>query len=421
MILRALFSLLVGTGLFILSGCMAMPTPETHQTSAGNSLAHQYGEEILAYLMQVVLGQAGDPDNRAKWRSRGLDQDLDLERIAGIMSDPEANKTAIMVNDPNILGLSKVLYHYAPEMSQFSGSYATSLYPATELVALRLLLLKRIQANRKVSIQALLNHQALLQNPEQEATRAELAAMNLSDDECRLLQAVFQSKPWLFDSLTSPFLVAAFAHTGVLENEPLTAKLISRANYRNAACKPVGTPSARDALVVAFLPSMTREFSAEGNSFLPTEAYHAAVESLQRDILAALGNIVRQEMKTAPVNLAESARRELEIRTARKISFRSVNTRPLVIHPANAARVVQDTCSAADFVVILLGRNVYQAVHIDQAKDIYPVTNRIYLDITDVKHAQVSSEVDEIGRYLYKKLNIAETLRSRLGFYPASS
>lgn len=404
MTLRALLSMLFGTGLLFISGCMAMPTPETHPTTVGSSLAHHYGEEVLAYLMQVVLGQAGDPDNRAKWRSRGLDQDLDLERITAIMSDPGANKTAIMVNDPSILGLSKVLYHYAPEMSQFSGSYATSLYPATELVALRLLLLKRIQANRKVSLQALLNHQALLQDSEQEATRSELAAMNLTDDECRLLQAVFQSKPWLFDSLTSPFLVAAFAQTGVLENDPLTAKLISRANYRNAACKPVGTSSDRDALVIAFLPSMIREFSPEGSGFIPSDAYLAVVENLKRDILAALGKVVRQEMKTTPAHLAESAERQMEIMTARKISFRSLNARPLVIYPANAARVVRDTCPAADFVVILLGRNVYQSVHIDPAKDIYPATNRIYLDITDVKHSQVSSEVDEIARFLYAKL-----------------
>ncbi|CAD7845742.1 MAG: hypothetical protein [Olavius algarvensis Delta 4 endosymbiont] len=404
MTLRALLSLLVGASLLILSGCMAMPTPETHPTTAGSNLAHQYGEEVLAYLMQVVLGQAGDPDNRATWRSRGLDQDLDLERIAGIMSDPGGNKTAIMVNDPNILGLSKVLYHYAPEMSQFSGNYATSLYPATELVALRLFLLKRIQADRKVSLPALLNHQALLQDPEREATRAEMAAMNLTRDELRLLQSVFQSKPWLFDSLTSPFLVAAFSSSGILEKEPLTAKLISRASYPNAACRPMDTSSDRDALVIAFLPSMTREFSPGNSGFIPSDAYLAAVDSLRQGILAALGNIVQLEIKKVAMDPAESAGQRLQNLTARKISFRSLSTRPLVVHPGNADRVVQDTCPAADFAIILLGRNVYQSVHIDPAKDIYPATNRIYLDITDVKHAQVSSEVDDIGRFLYEKL-----------------
>jgi len=406
---RARLSLIVGAGLCILFGCMAMPTPETHPTTTGSSLSHQYGEEILAYLMQVVLGQAGDPDNRIRWRNRGLDQNFDLDRIAGIMSDPESNKTAIMVNDPNILGLSKVLYHYAPEMSQFAGAYATSLYPASELVALRLMLLKRIQAGRKISLQALLNHQPLLQNSEREATRAELAAMNLTRAECRLLQSVFQSKPWLFDSLTSPFLVAAFTRSGILKKEPLTAKLISRASYRDAACKPMDTSSAGDAMVIAFLPSMTREFSPGGSGFIPSDAYLAAVDNLKRDILAVLKDNVRQALKKTAVDPAGPAAQQLENLTASKISFRSLSTRPLVIYPANAAQVVRDTCPAADFTVILLGRNVYQSVHIDPAKDSYPATNWIYLDITDVKHGQVSSEVDDIGRFLNTRL------KSRLG------
>jgi len=54
---------------------------------------------------------------------------------------------------------------------------------------------------------------------------------------------------------------------------------------------------------------------------------------------------------------------------------------------------------------------VYQSVHIDPAKDTYPATNRMFLDITDVKHAQVSSGVNEISRFLYEKL------KSRLEFY----
>ena len=401
--LKTLLTFLVGAGLLLLSGCMAMPTPGSHATTAGSSLAHQYGEEVLAYLMQVVLGQAGDPDKRARWRNRGLNQDLDLERIAAIMSDPEADKTTIMVNDPNILGLSKVLYHYAPEMSQFSGSYATSLYPATELVALRLLLIKRIQADRKVSLQALLDHQNLLQTPDRAATRAELAAMNLTENECRLLQSVFQSKPWLFDSLTSPFLVEAFARTGILENEPLTAKLISRASYRNAACRPMDASSDRDALVIALLPSMTREFQPGNNRFTPSEAYLAAINNLKRDITSACLQYARQAAETA-VSEAGAPARKLLRNLESKLSFRALSTRPLVISAENAARVVQDTCSGADFAVILLGRNVYQAMHIDPAKDAYPAANRIYLDITDVKHAQVSSEVNDIGRYLYARL-----------------
>jgi hypothetical protein len=395
-------------GMLIAAGCMTMPTPTTLPTEAGSSLAHQYGEEVLAYMMQVVLGKAGDPDKRAKWNSRGVNQDLDMERIADIMSDPGANKTTLMVNDPNILGLSKVLYHYAPEMSQFTGSYGTSLYPATELVALRLFLLKRLHAKRKVSIQSLLDHRQLLKDPQQHPTRAELAAMNLTLKEARLLQAAFNAKPWLFNCLTSPFLVEAFSRAGVLENDPLTARLISRAHYRDTPCTPMGTRTGRKSVVIAFLPSMTKEFNPGASGFNPTEAYSAAVENLKTEILAAYRHIALQALDQHPSTAAAQSDRDLEKQLdhslTERVAFRTLNTRPLVIYPENAAKVIQATCPDADFVIIILGRNVYQAMHIDPAKDIYPTVNRVYLDITDVKYSQVSSEIAEIGKFLYEKM-----------------
>jgi hypothetical protein len=382
---------------------MTMPTPAAPLTDNGTSLARRYGEELLAYMMQVVLGQAGDPDRRSAWSSRGLDQGLDLERITAVMSDPGGNKTPLMVNDPNILGLSKVLYHYAPEMSQFSGSYATSLYPAAELVALRLFLLKRLEDNRQVSIQALLKHRTLLRDPRQIPTRTDLTAMNLTLEETRFLQAVFAAKPWLFESLTSPFLVAAFDRTGVLARDPLTARLIGRAHYRNTTCTPMGVPRNQNALVIAFLPSMTREFNPGDAGFQPTEAYLAAVDSLKRGILAACRHSAAQARgHTAPVAAADDL--QVDALVEKNISFRALTTRPLVIYPENAAKVVRETCPEADFVVILLGRNVYQAVHIDPGADVFPAVNRIYLDITDVKHSQVSSEVGDIGHFVYERL-----------------
>ncbi len=78
--------------------------------------------------------------------------------------------------------------------------------------------------------------------------------------------------------------------------------------------------------------------------------------------------------------------------------------RPLVIYPENADKVIRQTCPEADFAVIILGRNVYLSMHIDPKQDIYPKVNRLYLDITDVKHSQVSSEAEEIGRFLYSRI-----------------
>ncbi len=395
-------------GMLIAAGCMTMPTPTILPTEASSSLAHQYGEEVLAYMLQVVLGKAGAPDKRAKWNSRGVNQTLDMERIASVMSNPGANKTTIMVNDPNILGLSKVLYHYAPEMSQFTGSYGTSIYPATELVALRLFLLKRLQAKRKVSLQALLDHRRLLTNPQHLPTRAELAAMNLTLEETRLLQTAFTSKPWLFNCLINPFLVEAFSRAGVLDNDPLATKLIRRATHRDTPCTPMGTRTGRKSVVIAFLPSITKEFIPEGTGFNPTESYSAAVDTLKAEILEACYRVTLQTLGQQPSSSAGQSAQNFEKHLNRSltetVAFRTLNTRPLVIYPENAAKVIQATCPDADFVVIILGRNVYQAMHIDPAKDIYPAVNRVYLDITDVKYAQVSSEIAEIGEFLYKKL-----------------
>ena len=386
------------------AGCMTMPTPDPHSTGAGDSLAHQYGEEILAYMMQVVLGQAGNPGNREKWNSRGLDQDLNLGHISGIMSDPIGNKTAIIVNDPNILGLSKVLYHYAPEMSQFTGSYATSLYPSTELVALRLFLLRRLQDNRKISIQSLIDHEKLLTDPGRRPTREELAAMNLTLEETLLLQAIFESEPWLFSSLTNPFLVDAFSRTGALEKDPLTEKLIARANYRGISCTPMGNAPNRDSVVLAFLPSMTKEFVPVSSGFNPTAEYTGAIENLKNEILKSCRRIAGQAVKKELEFSDPDLEKRLDKLLSERISFQTLNVRPLVIYPGNADKVIRETCPEADFTVIILGRNVYLSMHIDPEKDIYPKVNRLYLDITGVKYSQVSSEAEEIGRFLYSKI-----------------
>jgi hypothetical protein len=70
--------------------------------------------------------------------------------------------------------------------------------------------------------------------------------------------------------------------------------------------------------------------------------------------------------------------------------------RPMVIHPDNAGRVIAEVCPRADFTVILLGKNVYRAMHVDPENDIFPHQKRIYLDIGDIQHQQIDTEVDSI-------------------------
>jgi hypothetical protein len=78
--------------------------------------------------------------------------------------------------------------------------------------------------------------------------------------------------------------------------------------------------------------------------------------------------------------------------------------RPLVIYPSNAEAVVRQVCPEADFVLILLGKNVYLSFAIDPEKDVYPSTNRMYLDIIDLKYAQIDQELDIIARFVLAKL-----------------
>ena len=70
--------------------------------------------------------------------------------------------------------------------------------------------------------------------------------------------------------------------------------------------------------------------------------------------------------------------------------------RPMAIHPGNAGRVIEDVCPKADFALILLGKNVYRAIHIDPENDIYPHEKRIYLDVDDVQYQQIDDDIDTI-------------------------
>ena len=74
--------------------------------------AQKYAAELLSYLMQVVVGEAGDPGSRKAWKTRSLSVNLDFQEIGFIMQGPERKVSELMVYDANILGLSSVLYHY---------------------------------------------------------------------------------------------------------------------------------------------------------------------------------------------------------------------------------------------------------------------------------------------------------------------
>ena len=65
--------------------------------------AQEYAGELLAYLLKVVLGRAGQKENRAQWENRGIDEELDFDHVLHVMTDLDQNQLDLMVLDPNIL------------------------------------------------------------------------------------------------------------------------------------------------------------------------------------------------------------------------------------------------------------------------------------------------------------------------------
>ena len=144
---------LAGIGL-LMTACMAPTTDQRTKSLDGYpgsgaqvqlSPAEQYAGEILSYMLPFVLGHEGRAKRRDDWQARALDEPLDFSQIAAKMEDPGNGKGDLLVLDSNLLGLSAVLYHYSRELNQFKGKYIyDSLYPSSELVALRVLLLQKI-------------------------------------------------------------------------------------------------------------------------------------------------------------------------------------------------------------------------------------------------------------------------------------
>ena len=83
--------------------------------------AEQYAGEVLAYMVQVTLGKAGNLKLRSEWGDRGLTLPLNYKAISEIMQGPEKDPRRVMVLDNNILGLSQVLYHYDERLNLFKG------------------------------------------------------------------------------------------------------------------------------------------------------------------------------------------------------------------------------------------------------------------------------------------------------------
>jgi len=357
--------------------------------------AEQIAGETLAYLMEVVLGQAGDPAERSTWATRGLNLPLDFDLVSRRMFGPVPLRSELMVLDTNILGLSEVLYHYDRRLNLFKGNKEhDSLYPCAELMATRLFLVHKLNQGEKVSLSAMIRYKGLFAPGSRDANETELAAMNLTGAEFSFLKAVFQSEPAFLRYMEHPFLVSTLRRIGAAEQDALTLSADQSANYRRWAC-PARKPLQGSPVTIAILPSMNPMFDASSGpagAVTPSREYIVILNHLKKAILEGLAR------KRLDSGQTDSAARH-------PIFF--TPERPMAIHPGNAGRVIEDVCPKADFTLILLGKNVYRAIYIDPENDIYPHEKRIYLDVDDIRYQQIDDEIDTIVNAVLPALTAA--------------
>lgn len=378
--------------------------------------AQQYAGEILSYLLRVVLGQAGCLESRRDWQTRGLHEGLDFKNIVEIMTNVEKNELALMVLDPDILDLTRVLYYYDKRMSLYKGEFnVISIYPAPEFVAIRLLLLQKIHRNERLDLKNLIRREEILFNRDVNPSQEDLDAVNLRPDELRLLRDLLEKEPHIYQYLRCPFLVRALYETGAIKGGQFTDRRIREATYKNCPCRHFGGSKAIDAVKIVFLPSMTKEFyygaphrGLSRHGFKPTEFFEEITNKLKMAVLAATRTglkkeIIRQKKGRSKINGSDLDRFVDQI-VAENISFYIEDERPLVVYPANAGQVIKDVCPDADFAIIILGRNVYRAIYFDKARDIYPHVNRLYIDVMDIKHAEIQEDMEKVCEFICSKL-----------------
>jgi hypothetical protein len=370
------------TGILMLSACapsMLRPHLEIVAPTEHLSEAEQIAGEIMAYLLEVVLGLAGAPDKRDAWATRGLDLPLDFDMVSRRMFGPVPLRAELMVLDTNILGLSRVLYHYDRRLNLFKGEREhDSLYPCAELMAIRLFLLQKRHRNERVSIAALLRNRERFAPGSRDPGGAELAAMQLSAAEFRYLKAIFQSEPAFLRYLRHPFIISTFRKIGVAEPDVLTLSADLAATYSQLACEKDGKTKL-PAATIAIVPAMNAMFDAVPftGRIRPSGDYLTLQEQIKSEIVSKI-----QQDTNGPS-------------TAARLAFYTL-ARPVTITPENADRVIGQLCPRADFTVILLGKNVYRAIFIDPQADIPPHKNHIFLDVDDVRYQQIDDEIAAI-------------------------
>jgi hypothetical protein len=384
-------ALLAGIALLsaLLGACQPKESRPTAPWPASGAVDHTtpaqaYAGEVLSYMIQVVLGAAGPVDNRELWQHRGLDVPLDYHEIDAILNSTEGDKTRLMVLDPNILGLSNVLYHYDRRLNRFKGhTLSDSLYPSTELLALRQLLVRKQKTGGKIGLSALWHHQDLLRSTDRSADPADLQKFNLSVEELKLLQAVIEAEPHFLEYLHDPNIVGALTDMQLVQEDTAIQRSQQLGGTPELAFEHISGPRDKRAVRVAILPSLTAAFSfgphggqLSRHGFRATKRYVEAV------------NRVAAELSAAYAAGATPTRPGVDI-------F-ALMERPLVVTPENDRAVVERICPWAKVVIILLGKDVYLSLGPKSAG----LPPRIYLDIDAVRDGIVADEIEMAAAFL---------------------
>ena len=212
-----------------------------------------------------------------------------------------------------------------------------------------------------------------------------------------------------------PCLISSLFELGVLHEDAYVMKKLGHTNYKAFPCRPFGRSRAKGAVNIAILPSLTKEFSfAEGDKifqpygFRPTEFFEETVERLKEEVLKETKATLFEEVNRHRAQRARILGEEWESLWRRisekEISFYIQDQRPLVVYPENAEAVIRGVCKGADLTIILLGKNVYLSLHIDEERDVYPHVRRLYVDIMDIKHNQIQEVTEQTAGFLHERL-----------------
>ena len=399
-------------------GAMTGTRPQATVMANGYALqtpAEQYAGEVLAYMIPVTLGKTGDPKLRQEWAGRGLDFPLDYDAITGVMLGPEKDPRRVMVLDNNILGLSQVLYHYDKNLNLFKGRNSQeSVYPSTELLSIRVMLLQKMGREEKVGLAELMNRKAQLLDPGVPAEEIRLTGTNLRLSEMKLLKSVLLAEPSFFAYLEHPFIVNMLYRIGAVEMDAYVQDRIRSARYTEAMLADGRKRPDNKSVQVAVLPSIIDAFAYQSvdtdvypGGFMPQEAYTGAVKTFRDTLVGFLRKLVMAQMfGDGGAHDAEEEKKRDALANGfieTHLDIRSLDRRPLVVYPENAAEVIRDVCHDADFTVIVLGKNVYLSMHILDV-DAFPHVNRLYLDVSDILYGQAEFEISQISMLVFNKL-----------------